>query len=282
MISRKIDRRQFLESGLAAAALAAAGRLPLLAADTESGSGIDASAGPHAVKPVRSLLPRFSPADPRTEQGHYALTYNIIHWSGATSAVALPPNPVIGSITIKRTPARDSVLYEVNQQTRIGGVNNMIEAQITCRTDDLNSLKSWNVRFYHDNQARQTDPLSLIQEKGTCRNGKISVGSRDSKYGFAAKRPVLTQWTLLNYLIHRATPATRVDFDLLQDLSLFKPAQNLFYDGPVCLKLKGDETVTLHSYAQIGEGILPIHYLLDDHRRPQLVTAGLISWALAG
>ena len=29
-----------------------------------------------------------------------------------------------------------------------------------------------------------------------------------------------------------------------------------------------------------GEGILPPHYLLDDRRRPQLVTFGLIAWAL--
>ncbi len=282
MTNRLIDRRQLLETGLAAAALVAAGRLPLLAAHTESGSGIDASTGPHAVKPVRSLLPRFSPADPQAPQGRYALNYNIIHWSGATSAVALPPNPVVGSITIKRTPARESVLYQVNQQTRIGGVNNVIDARITCRTDDFNSIKSWNVRFYHENQAQQTDPLSLIEEKGACGNGEISFGSRDSKYAFAAKRPVITQWTLLNYLIRKADPSTSVNFDLLQDLSLFKPAQSLFYDGPVPLKLKNNNLVTLRSYAQIGQGILPIHYLLDDHRRPQLVTAGLISWALAG
>ena len=282
MIDRKIDRRQFLETGLAAAALAAAGRLPLLAADSDSDSGIDASGAPHAVKPIRNLLPRFSPAAPRIEQGRYALTYNVIHWSGATSAVALPANPVIGNIAIKRTPTRDSVLYDVNQQTRIGGVNNVIEAQITCRPDDLDSLKSWNVRFLHGNQAQQTDPFSLIEEKGACRNGAISFGSRDSKYAFAATRPVLTQWTLLNYLIRKASPSTRVDFDLLHDLSLFKPAQSLFYDGPVRLKLKGDNTVTLHSYAQVGEGVLPIHYLLDGYGRPQLVTAGLISWALAG
>jgi len=68
---------------------------------------------------------------------------------------------------------------------------------------------------------------------------------------------------------------------LLQDLSLFKPNQSLVYDGERRVKLQGGQTVTLQTYAQTGRGILPIHYLLDAEKRPQLVTSSILSWALS-
>ena len=39
-------------------------------------------------------------------------------------------------------------------------------------------------------------------------------------------------------------------------------------------------SVLIKPYVQSGEGILPVHYLLDEDRRPQLITFGLIAWAL--
>ena len=63
--------------------------------------------------------------------------------------------------------------------------------------------------------------------------------------------------------------------DMLQDLSLFRPDHKLVPDGSVAL-----DTGSYDAYTQTGEGILPIHYLLDRDRRPQLITFGLIAWAL--
>jgi hypothetical protein len=64
-------------------------------------------------------------------------------------------------------------------------------------------------------------------------------------------------------------------FDMLQDLSVLRANQSLIDEGPVDL-----DSGTYTAYAQTGEGILPTHYLLDDRQRPQLVTFGLIAWAL--
>ena len=42
------------------------------------------------------------------------------------------------------------------------------------------------------------------------------------------------------------------------------------------------KTITLQTYAQTGQGVLPIHYLLDDRGWPQLVTNSILSWSLSG
>lgn len=98
------------------------------------------------------------------------------------------------------------------------------------------------------------------------------------RYARRAERPLVSQWTLLDFLIRepdRSRPAT---FDLLQDLSLFKPNQTLFDDGPVRVPVAGGREVTLRAFARTGEGILP--YLLDAAGRPQLVTCSIVSWTL--
>jgi hypothetical protein len=64
-------------------------------------------------------------------------------------------------------------------------------------------------------------------------------------------------------------------FDLIQDLSLLRPNHKLVSDGSVEFSAGSYNT-----YVQSGEGILPVHYLLDEDRRPQLITFGLIAWAL--
>lgn len=277
-----MDRREFLQTGLMATALAAAGRLPLLSAQTDAGSGIDASTGPYALKPIRDHLTRFSPVrtTPPT-RGQYSLLYDVIHWNWVKGRRGTFANTVIGQIAIQRNQSDDRITYGVKQRMLIGGVNNVLDAQIICHPDDLNSLQRWQIRSYQAGPRGEIDPVSELSEKGSCTGGRINIDSGSFRYGFDAERPVVTQWTLLDVVSQKASPAWKVTFDLLQDLSLFKPNQSLVYDGETRVKLQGGQMVTLQTYAQTGRGILPIHYLLDADKRPQLVTSSILSWALS-
>jgi len=281
MNATQMNRRQFLKTSAIAATLVAGGRLPLLAAEEGSGSGIDPSRGLHAVKPIRSYLTHFAPsAGPLQGRGSYTLTYDIVHWDGVDRKTGMPSNSVVGQVVIKRKGRIGKVAYEVVQNTAIGGVRNFIEAQITCNEDDENSVREWKVRFYHTESQGGGDPLSEIRETGTCKDGEILINSGDYRSRYKAKGPVITQWTVLDFLIRKADPSVNATFDLLQDLSLFKANHLLVYDGETRLRLKVGMTVTLQTYVQTGEGVLPVHYLCDERRRPQLVTTSILSWAL--
>jgi len=264
-----------------AAALAAAGRLPLLSAKESVGPGIDASTGPYAVKPIRDHLSRFLPVQTALDRKQYALTYDIINWHWARGKRGTYANSVIGKLTIERKEANGQVVYNISHETLIGGVNNFVKAQIICNTDELNSLRRWNLHSYEVGPKGKINPLSKLTEKGNCRGGRIQINSSNNHYEFYPKKQVLTQWTILDVLIRKANPYLSIKFDLLQDLSLFKPNQSLVYDGETLVKCKDGNSVTLQTYAQVGGGILPIHYLLDARGYPQLVTSSMISWALS-
>ena len=281
MQATDVNRRQFLKTGVIAAALGGAGRLPLLSAQTEAGSSIDASTGPHAVKPIRDHLKRFSLAEtPLGKSGDYALAYDIIHWNWVNSRPETFGNSVLGRVDIDRKVDGGRVVYEVDQRTLIGGVDNFLDARIVCETGDLNPLTEWTLSSYSKSVNGELDPLSSLSEKGRCDHGRIRIESDGHKYGFTAKNPVVTQWTVLDFLMRKANPASSAKFDLLEDLSLFKPDQELVYDGVTPIELKGSGTVELQTYAQTGQGVLPIHYLLDGQGRPQLVTNSILSWSL--
>ncbi len=282
MQATEVNRRQFLKAGAIAAMLAGAGRLPLLSAQTEADMSIDVSTGPHAVKPIRDHLKRFSPAGaPLRKNEAYSLTYDIVHWNWVNGRQGTFANSVLGRVAIERVTADDQVIYEVNQRTRIGGLDNFLEARIVCNKDDLNSLGRWTLSSYSKSVKGELDPLSKLDEKGRCDDGRIRIESNDHEYGFSAKNSVVTQWTVLDFLMRKAKPAMDVTFDLLQDLSLFKPGQSLVYDDVTPVTLEGGTSLELQTYAQTGQGVLPIHYLLDEQRRPQLITNSILSWSLA-
>ena len=277
-----ISRRQFLRSSLIATALAARGQLPLLAQERTTGSGIDAATGPYATKPIRDYLERFSPTDvPRAQRQNYALRYDIVHWDAVSKKTRALTNSVVGEVVVKRTVAGNQVTYEVRQRMRIGGTDNFIVAEIVCDPDRWNSLRRWKLRSYHTARDGQTNPLSVLTEEGWCKDGSIQVRGDNYRCRYTAQNPVLSQWTVPDFLMRCTSSPLNVCFDLLQDLSLFKPNQSLVYDGSTPVKLKNRRTVSLQVYAQIGQGILPIHYLLDSQGRVQLVTSSILSWALA-
>lgn len=293
MQATDVNRRQFLKTGAIAAALITTGRLPLLSAQTEVDPSIDASTGPYAVKPIRDHLKRFSPVQtPLRNIGDYGIAYDIIHWNWVNGRPGTYGNSVVGQVAIERRAAGDEVVYDINQGTRIGGLDNYLEARIVCEANDLNSVRGWTLKSYSTAAGRRigpapqslaggSSPTLQLSEKGRCDNGDIRIESDGHEYGFRAENPVVTQWTIFDFLIHKASPAKDATFDLLQDVSLFKPDQSLTYHGVTPVSLKGGKSLELRSYAQTGRGVLPIHYLLDEQGRPQLVTNSILSWSLA-
>ena len=276
-----MNRRSFVKRMAILATLAGAGHLPVLGAESGNGSGIDADTGPAAVKPISGYMQKFSPSGGNvTKHRDCKLTYDIVHWSAPDLQAGVTENDVPGTVEIRWRSHNGEVRYEILQKVNFAGLHNLLEAQIVCASDTLNALRSWNVRTYSTYPSGDKVPFSEMIETGESKNGRITVEEGGYDYSFTAKHPVVSQWTVLNFLMYHAANSTSATFDLLQDLSLFKANQTIFFDETMEVTVKDGHKVNLDSYAQIGEGVLPIHYLLDEQRRPQLVTNSIVSWAL--
>jgi hypothetical protein len=61
---------------------------------------------------------------------------------------------------------------------------------------------------------------------------------------------------------------------MLEDLRLVRGEQRLSFDGEAEFEL-GGKKMRLYGYHQIGEGILPIHYWLDEEGRLLFALGGV-------
>jgi hypothetical protein len=232
---------------------------------------IDTATGPHAVKPIRELLTRFTPVQKAvSDLDNATLTYDILNWTFRPGTPPPAPNTVYGSLAIRRQATPSAALYHIQQKTHICGQATQLNAELTCDLHD--TLQSWTLETHREDADGNPVPISILREVGQNKHGHIQ--SQDGAYEYQASNTLLSHWSLPHLLLRNAL-ALPSAFDMLQDLSVLRANQSLIDEGPVDL-----DSGTYTAYAQTGEGILPTHYLLDDRQRPQLVTFGLIAWAL--
>jgi len=266
-----MTRREFLEIGAMAAALAGAGRLPLL------GQGVVGAAtpAPVCVQPIVGYLTRFSPTVSRRLGEEYRLVYDIIHWNRTDPRTWQTTNDVAGTLEIARTLSPNGPKYRIAQETTYIGVTNRLAATVTCDDNNLNSIRQWHVGWSALADGKPIADMHL-SDRGSVRNGVLRMGRRRA---VQLGQALASQWTLLDFVGRRARGDTGVTFDLLEDLSLLKEGQHLVAAGLVRIPCASGP-LTLRSFLQTGEGIHPRHYLVDDNGLPQVVTASMVSWAL--
>lgn len=131
------------------------------------------------------------------------------------------------------------------------GLLNIIEATIKCRHNQLASPIRWDVWSHFvgpDNK-----PLPQLDRKETSQ----ATEAMDRTTG---------DWCLFEAVQRLAfDKQTSLTFDLLEGLCLSKKGHRLFYRGVYPTDIAGLDS--LHCFVQLGSGILPYEYWLDDGHR---------------
>jgi hypothetical protein len=162
-------------------------------------------------------------------------------------------NANVGVIRLDRTAGSNGTFTLKVRQivSQVDGLIADIEAEIECRADALASPVQWDVR-------------SMFAREDGHEIPELAGGKR----GQATANPSRTtcDWCLFE-LVQRLDydKDTSLDFDLLEGLDLSKPNQRITYRGVFPTKTRTVDR--LHCFAQVGTGILPTEYWLDDNHR---------------
>ena len=163
-------------------------------------------------------------------------------------------NQTVGSLRIERSSAsKGTFLLKVRREViQTDELTNVIDATVRCRADRLASPRQWKVssRFMGADQR------------------EIPALSNDEQGGIAEQAGRVTgDWCLFEAVQRlEFDKRTSLSFDLLEGMSLSKTGQHLSYRGTFPTKT-GAEGRTLHCFSQLGHGILPCEYWLDDRHR---------------
>jgi hypothetical protein len=198
-------------------------------------------------------------------------------WSHAYRLWLVQPWNSGGALTIARKPlpngkARLTVDVAIAER---GGFERKTHAVLTCAADALSTPLSWTL----DTQALDLEGRAIaratVKESGSLTGGELTVRFGGQTCRSRVPTPVTSNWSLLHAVQRLPGEAAKpLEFALLEDLDLLKPEQRLTFRETTTVTL-GDRSILLRGYQQIGRGILPWQYWVDDAGRLLLAFSGV-------
>jgi hypothetical protein len=183
-------------------------------------------------------------------------------------------NGFFGSLKITRSALEDGKLdLKVAQQTEhTDNAEHRLDANVQCRADEATTLVSWKLvsRFFA--RGKERAELGLTEEV-TVNDGSLRVRCNGRDVVRPGGKRLTSDWCLFDAVQRRPFDAEAfVSFDLLDGLTLRKPAQRLTYRGAEAFSVKGTKR-KLHRFSSLGPGDLPFDFWLDEEHRLILVTS---------
>jgi len=193
------------------------------------------------------LLPateNFSPA------GNWMHSYRIWTCHGYRES----GNENAGFLRIERIGnSGETFVLNVHQEiVQTDAITHIIDGKIKCRNNQLASPVEWRLKseFIGADGKHISELLSSD-------NGKAAEGAERTTSDFCLLEAVQR----LAY-----DKDGSVSFDLLEGMRLSKPRHRLYYRGVYPIKMDG-QVIPLHCFVQLGSGVLPYEYWLDDRHR---------------
>jgi hypothetical protein len=269
-----MERRSFIKTTVVtAAALAAQGYLPLLAAERRRGKAKKSQAStntfvePSAIEPITGYLPSFSPTGGAAMVEAFKARYSLVTCTGSG---AKSRNRVSGTMDVSLKNASCSTVETRSGKPRANVVKTSLQL-----SGESNTVSKWTLASTVEGRK----DLGFT-EAGRWDGKTMTVKAKSWTQERVTTHRLIGRWALLPLLASGKLKKKPLVFDMLDDSTL-RPNQTLRYEGETEIPVKGG-TATVDSYVQTGQGIVPTHYLVDKQGRVQLITMSTVNWALAG
>jgi len=186
-----------------------------------------------------------------------------------------------GALTLRRSRTPDADFFDlgveqtVQMDPRKSFDAHRVAAGIRCRYDRLASPVSWSFssRFTQGADALPAPELDHAEQARVVGN-QIDVRIGDGRFEREASDRFTADWCLFE-AVQRLPFGTGdvLAFDLLEGLTAWKPGQRLSYRGKWTVPW-GGQSARLHCFGQLGMGVWPYEYWLDEEHRLLLAVTG--------
>ncbi len=163
-------------------------------------------------------------------------------------------NDNVGFLRIERVgnSSETFVLNVHHEVLQTDAITHIIDGKIKCRNNQLASPIQWR-----------------LQSSFTGTDGKhiSELLSSDNDMADEEVERNTSDFCLFEAVQRLAYDKdSSVSFDLLEGMRLSKPGHRLLYRGTHPIKMDGRD-IPLHCFVQLGSGVLPYEYWLDDNHR---------------
>jgi hypothetical protein len=187
-----------------------------------------------------------------------------------------------GSLRIARgAPVNGSLALDVALTVKqAAGTTQDTKAKVECRADPLCTPVSWEIASVLLDGDGQPIEATKMEQRAAVGSKGIEVTTGDVTSLRRVPRPFTSNWSLFDAVQRLPGEQTKpLEFALLEDLELVKKGQRLSFREQIEFDFGGGAQ-TLRGYHQIGEGILPYHYWVDEHGRLLVAISGVRAYIL--
>lgn len=218
---------------------------------------------------VSWLLERFSPpSESFNAAAHWVLTYAL--WLENAKRAA-------GYMELRRERSGSGLSLQVESAVlQKTGVIHSTKAKILCADDALCTPHSWQLESSILSLAGDPVPSTQLTYTAVVKKNTIEAEFSAGKRFRQLLLPFTSNWSLFEAVQRLSTGRTTspLRFALLEDLDLLKPRQTLSALGTTSVAVAGGRFLSLDGYEQIGDGVLPCHYWVDDQHRLLFAISG--------
>jgi hypothetical protein len=227
------------------------------------------------VEAIPAADPSFDPA------GEWEQTYLIVGSRGYQTE-----HSNVGQLRIRKHSVNENgfSLHIDEQIIGTGRTQGRQEIDAVCSNNAWGTPLKWTRNCYFLNrQGRKVPDLSVVEEGQVLANGNVQIRQNGAVCKtFQLKDSWTSQYHLFEVIQRRsANDASPAAFDLLEDCTLLKPDHTLHRADVMSADLPGLGRQTLQRHVQLGWGILPFDYHVDDHHRVLFAISKNKSYILA-
>ncbi len=212
-----------------------------------------------------------------------------------------------GRITLKRAVKEDSSRLEIDYlKNLLGGAQHHVRAEVHCQSDALATPLSWRAHIESVNAKGEAIPETRLVKTGRRKGEKFTVTRGGKKKQLDLAPPAAINWALFD-AVQRLPRETfePLRFTMLDHFDQVKPNQVLTYQGPQTVTVggtmaevehveeldrgtirktrrerQGAVEITVYGFAQVGEGIVPWVYWVNEQGRLLFAVSGLEAYIL--
>jgi len=182
-----------------------------------------------------------------------------------------------GSLRLRRERrGNDGVRLRVDLSVaEVSGYLRRTNVVLDCAADALCTPQSWTLESQSLDLEDRPTKGTRFSESGAAGDGSIEIrfGKRTRKE--KVPRPFTSNWSLFDAVQRLHGEKTRpLKFAMLEGMDLLKPGQRLELREAKEFKL-GGRKLRLRGYHQIGRGVLPWQYWVDERGRLLFAFSGL-------
>ncbi len=227
---------------------------------------------PSPLNFIQGVLANFVPPDEKfNPDGEYSLSYKLLSMAGGGAGGHA------GDLSFHKNPiSKNEAVMDLNY-TKFGvSCKQKFTAEIRFKTNELDSPIKYKYESKLVDMKGKLFENSELSKFATLKNNSVEIVCKNKKRKTKSQNPFALSWLLFDAV--QKLPRKKFDplkFTLIDHFDQIKPDNRISFHGSIVIDIPKKKNLKLHVYDQLGDGIVPIIYYVDDSGRLLFVVSGI-------